>query len=141
TGRALYPRSAALCPLAAAVEDGQIVVDLDAPDEPAGGEGNQEVQESVGPVLYPGARARGVITAIRSLNSEVQVLDRGETWHVLVPGTCQVTRAAIEAEIGGHFKLPDDLERLMASFRGQLTISEEEARWETPPSAPSRNPG
>jgi len=42
----------------------------------------------------------------------------------------QVTRAALERHSGAPFKLPVDLESVMSSFKGRLSMSEEEACWD-----------
>ena len=83
----------------------------------------------VGPVLESGAVALAIVAAIRELNARVEVVDRGSYLRVLVPGRCVVTRAAIERELGRSFVLPGDLEMLMPSFKGALSISESEAVW------------
>lgn len=70
-----------------------------------------------------------VILAIRELNGLVQVADRGSYLRVSVPGCCVVTRRAIEAQLGQPFRLPGDLELIMPSFKGKLSITEDEARW------------
>jgi hypothetical protein len=41
-----------------------------------------------------------------------------------------VTRAALERHRGAAFKLPMDLESVMTSFKGRLSMSEEEACWD-----------
>ena len=87
--------------------------------------------DEVGPVLEASEAARAVIDAIRAENGDVQVVDRGSYWRVLVPGRCVVTRAAVEARLGRAFVLPGDLERLMPSFRGRLEITTEGVVWST----------
>ena len=68
--------------------------------------------------------------AIRALNVDVRVLDRGAYLRVLCPRRCVVTRAAIEARTGAPFRLPGDLELVMSSFKGRFSVSDDEARWE-----------
>jgi hypothetical protein len=85
--------------------------------------------KGVGPVLHAGAKAEAVVSAIRSLNRHVDVVDRGSYLRVLVPGVCRVTRAAIEGEMGSPFELPGDLERIMSSFSGRFRVDETEAVW------------
>lgn len=86
-------------------------------------------KDGVGPVLEACDRARAVIAAIRELNLDVVVMDRGAYWRVLVPGRCVVTRGAIEKSLAQPFHLPGDLEILMPSFKGAFSVSEEEAVW------------
>ena len=54
----------------------------------------------VGPVLQAGPVADAVIAAIRELNADVEVVDRGVYLRVLVPRRCRVTRAALERHRG-----------------------------------------
>jgi len=85
--------------------------------------------EGVGPVLDAGEVGRAILAAIRALNEGVRVDDRGAYLRVLVAGACRVTRAAIEEKLGRSFRLPQDLEREMPSFKGRFSVDEEEARW------------
>lgn len=84
----------------------------------------------VGPVLQAGAMAEAIVAAIRELNPEVEVVDRGSYVRVLVPGRCRVTRALVERHAATGFRLPRDLEQVMSSFQGRFFVSPEEARWE-----------
>jgi hypothetical protein len=84
----------------------------------------------VGPVLQAGPVAAAIVAAIRELNAEVDVLDRGSYVRVLVPGGCRLTRARVEQHAGARFRLPQDLEQVMSSFKGRFFVSAEEARWE-----------
>jgi toluene monooxygenase system protein D len=85
--------------------------------------------DRVGPVLTSGSDGLAVVNAIRALNADVTVLDRGAYLRILVPHRCLVTRAAIEQVLGRAFRLPGDLELLMPSFKGFLRIDEDEAVW------------
>ena len=87
------------------------------------------MNDLVGPVLEAGVVATAVVAAIRELNAQVEVVDRGSYLRVLVPRRCVVTRAAIERALGRRFLLPVDLENLMPSFKGELSVSEEQAVW------------
>lgn len=84
----------------------------------------------VGPVLQVGPVADAVIAAIRELNAGVEIVDRGSYRRVLCAGRCRVTREALERHRGGAFRLPVDLESVMPSFKGRLSMSEEEASWD-----------
>jgi toluene monooxygenase system protein D len=84
----------------------------------------------VGPVLTQGGASDAVIAAIRELNSEVELVDRGAYKRVLVPQRCVVTRAAIERHLASEFALPADLEMIMPAFKGRFSVSDDEARWE-----------
>ena len=96
----------------------------------AGAAAGDEAAETAGPVLQAGAAADAVIAAIRELNEGVEVTDRGAYLRVLVPGGCRVTREAIARHRGGAFRLPGDLEQIMSSFKGWLTVTEDDARWQ-----------
>jgi hypothetical protein len=89
-----------------------------------------ETRRDVGPVLVAGPTARAVVAAIEALNEGATILDRSGYLRVRVPGRCVVTRAAIEAFLGRPFELRTDLEPLMTSFQGKLTLSDQEAWWE-----------
>lgn len=84
----------------------------------------------VGPVLIAGARADAIVSAIRELNADVEVIDRGAYVRVTAPAPCVVTRAAIERVLGESFELPGDLEQVMPSFKGALVLAAGEVRWE-----------
>lgn len=86
-------------------------------------------RDRVGPVLEAGQTANAVITAIQQLNDGVEVQDRGSYLRVLVADRCVVTREAIEQALGRSFRLPGDLELLMPSFKGTLTMTDEKAIW------------
>jgi hypothetical protein len=90
----------------------------------------------VGPVLTPGLLTDAVISAIRAANSGVKVLDRGAYLRVLVSRRCCLDRTQVEAIAGAAFSLPGDLEAIMPSFRGRLTIAGDQALWELVESAP-----
>jgi hypothetical protein len=94
------------------------------------------VKSAVGPVLQAGLVADAIVAAIRRSNSAVETIDRGSYVRVLAPGSCRVTRAAIEEQLRAPFRLPGDLERVMSSFQGHLTIDEEAASWIAPGEAP-----
>src|SRR5215471_10354779 len=86
-------------------------------------------RDGVGPVLDAGEPAQAIIAAIRKLNSNVTVVDRWSYLRVLVPDRCVVARAAVEEALGRSFLLPGDLELVMPSFQGTLTMTDEEAVW------------
>jgi toluene monooxygenase system protein D len=85
--------------------------------------------DRVGPVLQSGAVANAIIAAIKDLNSDVIVVDRGAYVRVLVPRNCIVTRSAIEKHLGRSFRFPGELETVMSAFKGSLRLSQDEATW------------
>ena len=85
--------------------------------------------DSVGPVLQSGPVANAIIAAIKDLNQDVIVVDRGAYVRVLVPRCCIVTRSAIEKHLGRPFRFPGELETVMSAFKGSLQLSQDEAAW------------
>jgi toluene monooxygenase system protein D len=83
----------------------------------------------VGPVLQAGALTSAIVAAIRDLNSEVIVVDRGAYLRVLAPRNCVVTRVSIEQHLGRPVRFPGELETVMSAFKGAIRLSEEEASW------------
>jgi toluene monooxygenase system protein D len=86
--------------------------------------------DHVGPVLQNGVLANAIVSAIRDLNSDVLVMDRGAYLRVLVPLRCVVTRSAIEKHLGRPVRFPGELETVMAAFKGALQLSHDEAVWQ-----------
>jgi hypothetical protein len=84
----------------------------------------------VGPVLLAGRVADAIVAAIRQHNAGARVSARGSYLRVAVPNRCEVHARAVEALLGERFRIPQDLERVMPSFRGRLSLSEELAAWE-----------
>ena len=91
---------------------------------------NSNNYDRVGPVVQSGELGTAIVSAIRDLNSDVVVLDRGAYLRVLVPGRCVLTRHAIEKHLGRPVRFPGELETVMASFKGALRLSEDEAIWQ-----------
>ena len=87
--------------------------------------------KAVGPVLIKGVVADAVWTAIQRLNSGVQVNDRGAYLRISAPGRCVLTAEAVAAALGRPFQLPGELEAVMCSFTGELSLSPERAVWRT----------
>ena len=90
---------------------------------------NPETYNRVGPVLQSGAVATAIIAAIKDLNQDVMVLDRGAYVRVLVPRCCVVTRSAIEKHLGRSFRFPGELETVMSAFKGSLELNQNDAAW------------
>ena len=97
-----------------------------------------EIYDRVGPVLQSGPVAHAIIAAIKDLNQDVMVVDRGAYVRVLVPRCCVVTRSAIEKYLGRSFRFPGELETVMSAFKGSLQLNQDDAAWrfaqtQTPP--------
>jgi hypothetical protein len=88
-----------------------------------------EIYDRVGPVLQSGLLANAIIAAIKDLNQDVIVVDRGAYVRVLVPQYCVVTRSAIEKHLGRAFRFPGELETVMSAFKGSLQLNQDEAAW------------
>jgi hypothetical protein len=88
------------------------------------------VYERVGPVLQSGTVADAIIRAIKDLNQDVLVVDRGAYVRVLVPQCCVVTRSAIEKHLGRSFRFPGELETVMSAFKGSLQLNPDDAAWQ-----------
>jgi toluene monooxygenase system protein D len=85
--------------------------------------------DRVGPVLQSGSVANAIIAAIKDLNQDVMVLDRGAYVRVLVPRCCVVTRSAIEKHLGRSFRFPGELEIVMSAFKGSFKLNQDDATW------------
>ena len=89
-----------------------------------------DLYDRVGPVLQTGAIGAAIVAAIKDLNPDVMVLDRGAYLRVMVPRRCFVTRVAIEKHLGRAFRFPGELETVMSAFKGALQLGQEEAVWQ-----------
>jgi toluene monooxygenase system protein D len=89
-----------------------------------------KLYDHVGPVLQVGALSEAIVAAIRDLNSDVEVIDRGGYLRVLVPHRCVVTRSAIEKYLGRSVRFPGELETVMSAFKGRLELTGDEAVWQ-----------
>jgi hypothetical protein len=87
------------------------------------------IYDRVGPVLQSGLVANAIIAAIKDLNQDVMVVDRGAYVRVLVPRCCIVTRSAIEKHLGRSFRFPGELETVMSAFKGSLQLNQDDAAW------------
>ena len=85
---------------------------------------------AVGPVLTPGPLTDAIIAAIRAAHRDARVVDRGAYLRVLVPHRCFLDGARVQELAKAAFALPGDLEAIMPSFRGRLTIAGNQAFWE-----------
>lgn len=84
----------------------------------------------VGPVLQAGLLTDAIIAAIRDLNEDVLVVDRGAYLRVLAPKKCIVTRTGIESYLGRTMRFPGELETVMPSFKGAIQLTQDEAVWQ-----------
>jgi hypothetical protein len=85
--------------------------------------------DRVGPVVLASEIGRAIVAVIREQNKDVEVQDRGSYLRVLARARCGVTRLAVERALGRPFRLPSDLELIMPSFSGSLSVTEDEAVW------------
>jgi hypothetical protein len=90
---------------------------------------SEKTYDHVGPVLQSGSVTNAIIAAIKDLNQDVIVVDRGAYMRVLVPRCCVVTRSAIEKHLGRSFRFPGELETVMSAFKGSLQLNQDDATW------------
>lgn len=88
------------------------------------------MSDTVGPVLIAGDSGDALVVALCELNPTALVHDRGAYLRVLVPGRCVLTREALERALGHSVDLRAELERTMSSFKGRLSIDDDNAAWE-----------
>lgn len=93
----------------------------------------------VGPVLLAGRVTDAIVAAIRKENAGARVSPRGSYVRVSVPDRCEVHGLLVAQLLGEPFRMIQDLERVMPSFRGRLSLSEDAAVWEV--GAPASVPG
>ena len=91
-----------------------------------------QMSSAVGPVLTRVPLAEVLIAVIRAHHPDAVVIDRGAYLRVQVPGRCQLRRIDVEALLGRGFALPADLEEVMPSFAGSLSITDDEVLWLDP---------
>ena len=84
---------------------------------------------AIGPVLQATPLGRAIVAAIESSNDDVDIQDEGAYLRVMAHGTCRVSRAAVEEQFGQPIQLPGDLEVIMSSFAGLVSISEAGVVW------------
>lgn len=89
-----------------------------------------EGRRRVGPVLEASAAAEPVLAALRAEHPDLECVDRGAYWRVLVEGRCHLSRARVEELTGQPFRLPADLEKVMPSFTGTLVVSDDDVYWD-----------
>jgi toluene monooxygenase system protein D len=92
-------------------------------------QGRAERADWVGPVLEAGELADAIIDAIRADQPGAVVEDRESYLRVLSPSPCVLRRAEVERRTGRPFALPVDLEQVMPSFKGRLTIGPDQVTW------------
>ena len=125
TGQGVNPQAACLKPFPVRLDDDRIFIAIpsESPrtvDEP---------DRRVGPVLHATPFAHVVAAVIEDENDDVVVLDEGAYLRVLAPGTCRLSRAALEAATGPAIRFPGDLEIVMSSFTGVLKLADDGVVW------------
>jgi hypothetical protein len=84
-------------------------------------------------VLEAGPVGSVLAAAIRERHPDAEIEDRGSYLRVLVPRRCVLAREAVERLLGRDFRLPGDLELVMPAFKGDFSVSDDEAVWEVGP--------
>lgn len=125
TGRGVNPEAARLRPFPLRLDDDRIFIEL--PPEPARVVGEHD--HRVGPVLHATPFAHVVAEVIEDENDDVVILDEGAYLRVLAPGSCRLSRAALETATGPPIRFPGDLEVVLSSFAGVLKLTDDAAVW------------
>jgi nitrite reductase/ring-hydroxylating ferredoxin subunit len=125
TGQGVNPQTAHLKPFPVRLDDERIFIQI--PSESAGGVDDPD--RRVGPVLHATPFAHVVAAVIEEENDDVVVLDEGAYLRVLAPGTCRLSRTALEAATGPAIRFPGDLEVVMSSFTGVLKLTDDDVVW------------
>lgn len=87
------------------------------------------MQRLAGPVLRAGPTADQIVQAIKELNEDVQILERGSYVRVGAQKKCLLTKEKLDNLSGFAIQFPLDLEKVMVSFQGRLFIDESKAIW------------
>jgi hypothetical protein len=82
-----------------------------------------------GPDLFADPLGRVVVEALREDNPELEVRDWGAYLRTSAPARCVLRRATVERRLGERFELPGDLERIMPSCQGRISIGRDEVVW------------
>ena len=121
TGQGVNPQAARLKPFPVRLDGDRIFIQIPA--------GVDEPDCRVGPVLHATPFAHVVAAVIEEENDDVVVLDEGAYLRVLAPGTCRLSRTALEAATGPAIRFPGDLEVVMSSFTGVLKLTDDGVIW------------
>lgn len=81
-------------------------------------------------MLQAGTLSNAIVEAIRDLNPEVTVVDRGAYLRVLALRTCVVTRIGLEKHLRRAMRFPGELETVMSAFKGTIRLTQNEAVWQ-----------
>ncbi|MBL8473602.1 MAG: MmoB/DmpM family protein [Rhodocyclaceae bacterium] len=84
---------------------------------------------AVGPVLRAGALTDVLVAALREVNADLSVIDRGGYLRVSAPGRLLLRRADCVATLGDAFELPAALHQAMTGYAGRLSLTDHEALW------------
>lgn len=125
TGQGVNPQAARLKPFPVRLDDDRIFIAI----PPESALAADEPDRLVGPVLHTTPFARVVAAVIKHENANAVVRDEGAYLRVLAPGTCRLSKAALEAATGPAIRFPGDLEVVMSSFTGVLQLTDDGAIW------------
>lgn len=87
------------------------------------------IENGVGPVVQVTAVGQAIVDAIVEHNEGVVVDDAGAYLRVFSPNTCVITRAQVEEHIGRELRWPGELEVIMSSFAGKVSMTDAGAAW------------
>src|ERR1700742_28647 len=125
TGQGVNPQAARLTPFPVRLDDDRIFIQI----PPESARVVDDTDRRVGPVLHATPFAHVVAAVIEEENDDVVVLYEGAYLRELAPGSCRLSRAALETATGPAIRFPGDLEVVMSSFTGVLKLTDDGAVW------------
>lgn len=86
-------------------------------------------RDLVGPVLDASADGLLLARTLLEHNAGAVLDDRGAYVRVLVPRRCVLARSELERSTRRPWRFPCDIERVMPSFKGFFSVTQDEACW------------
>lgn len=117
TGQGMNPTCTRLKKFPVLIEGDYVFVDAD------------EKGPLVGPTVQSSAMGQAVVTAISEQNSDVRVLDRGSYLRVEAPSPCRLSRPFLERHWDRAIEFPGDIELILSSFKGRMTLNADQITW------------
>lgn len=89
-----------------------------------------KAHRGVGPVLSTEYPMEAVVAALRELNPTLEIVDRGAYVRAFAVGRCQLKGDVVARILGRPFAIPSDLEAIMPSFQGAMSIAGDVVTWD-----------
>jgi hypothetical protein len=83
----------------------------------------------VGPVLESGRTTTAIIEALKRRNAQLEIVDKGSYQRILTQRKCTLLVADVEDILGTRFRIPQDLEKIMPSFQGEIIFDVDKVIW------------